>query len=111
MSHKYNGKPLGITMKTLGVSETPVTYDSVPTRGMGLHAFMGGAEFNEVWKGIQQLPIDDTSNLELKFRSGANRTDLPSCYGPPDITRTVGSKIFDLSSEIASWMRNRGEAP
>lgn len=84
-------------------------YSSTPTRNSTLQRFMGGAELNEDWQKPALLPIDSVENLEQKFNSGVNRTDVPRMWGHPDVRRTLAGKQLPLAEEIRSWRRNGGE--
>lgn len=96
--------------KIWGPAQKPVKVSSLSTRSMSLQPFMGGAEINEVNPGLDRNPTDDTSNLEGKFNSGVNRTDLPSQWGYPNVKRKIGGTQMLLADEIRSWRRVRGNA-
>ncbi len=95
--------------KIFGKSSTPLKYSSAETRSTSLQPFMGDAAGDEKQEGPCFFPYDNRENLELKFKSGANRTDLPSAYGPVSIGRRIADKKTSLASEMFSWIRNRGE--
>ncbi len=95
--------------KMFGKSKTPLKYSSATTRSTSLQGFLGDAAGEEKQEVPCEVPYDIRENLELKFRSGANRTDIPSAYGPVNIGRTIADKRPSLASEMYSWLRNRGE--
>lgn len=95
--------------RIFGPSKEPLKYSSAETRSTSLHSFMGIAAGDEVQKGHCPTPYDNRENLELKFRSGVNRSDIPSAFGPTNWDRRIADKKPSLASEIFSFVRYRGE--
>lgn len=108
---------MSIRDKIMGESKAPIRYSSVKTRMSHLEGFLGGAIFSEsgtmAWADDDQDPktlaCETDPNYEVAFRSGVNRTDLPSAYGPADVTRVIGPVSTTLWGEIAGWMRFQGQ--
>lgn len=95
--------------KINGVANQPVKYDSVPTRYTSLDHFMGDARINETYPPPQKLPCEVPENLEQRFVSGANRTDMPRMWGYPNVKKQASNNLkFLLSDDIASWRREHG---
>lgn len=101
----------GNAFRICGLSTSPKAgeYTSTKTRFASLQGFLGGAEINENQSPIEKMPHDENENLEAKFNSGANRTDIPRMWGHPDVIRKLGNKSLSLANEIRSWRRNGGE--
>lgn len=87
----------------------PVKYSSVDTRYTSLQHFMGGAEGNEINRPPMKLPIDNNEDLEIKFNSGVNRTDIPRMWGYPNVGRRLAKTKLELANDIKSWRREKGE--
>lgn len=87
----------------------PVRYNSVPTRFVSLDPFMGGAQGKDMVSGFNPMPFEVSNNLEQKFNSGVNRTDMPSAWGYPNVTRKLARDKFLLANDIQAWRRNKGE--
>lgn len=101
----------GNSFRICGLSTSPKAgeYSSTKTRFASLQGFMGGAEINENNSPLEKMPHDENENLEAKFNSGANRTDVPRMWGHPDVIRKLGNKHLSLANEIRAWRRNGGE--
>lgn len=84
-------------------------YSSNKTRFVSLQGFMGGAEIEEEQPQPLRMPHDDNENLEAKFNSGVNRTDMPKMWGHPDVIRKLGNREMRLSNELRAWRRVGGE--
>lgn len=96
-------------MKIFGIRTKPVQYSSTPTRFFSAQDYMGGAEGQETYDMIQPLPIDSTEDLEAKFKSGVNRTDIPRMWGHPSVDRKLAEKKMLLANDMAGWRRQNGE--
>lgn len=97
------------SLKLFGKSNQPIKYSSVPTRFATLHAYMGGAEINEQQDTLVVVPGEQAENLEQRFNSGVNRTDMPKMWGYPNPTRKLANKTFSLNADVQGWRRNNGE--
>lgn len=95
-------------MKIWGRSKGPVKYSSAKTRVTSLDRFLGGAQGDEVWSGLDLSGPKDACNLEDKFQSGVNRTDCPSAWGALAVDRRVANVKFSLLDEISGWLRVGG---
>lgn len=95
--------------KICGPSKTPVKYTSADTRFASLHGFMGGAEGDQSFEPPEALPIDSGENLEQRFKSGANRTDCPSQYGPPAVHYKLGNEDLNTADNLFGWRRRKGD--
>lgn len=95
--------------KLFGKTKGGVKYTSKNTRGSSLQGFMGGAEFTEKNNGLEKLPIDNPENLEAKFNSGVNRTDMPSSWSYPSVDYKLADRRLGLAEAIQGWRRNKGE--
>lgn len=93
----------------MGKRVRPVKYISDRTRYFTADIYLGGANINEDMPGVQPLPIDDKENLEVKFASGVNRTDVPRMWGYPSVDRHIGGRQQLLANEIRDWRRVGGE--
>jgi len=93
----------------LGQYRKPIKYPSDRTRFFSLDFLLGGAEFNEVNNPSKPLPIDSKEDLEAKFKSGVNRTDIPRMWGHPSVDRHLAGKKFSLANDIIGFRRNKGE--
>ena len=96
------------TFKLIG-KRKPIKYSSVKTRFATLQPFMGGAEGNETHDDIITVPGEQKENLEARFNSGVNRTDVPRMWGYPTVARRLANKRLDTSKEVKSWRRQKGE--
>lgn len=85
----------------------PLQYSSAPTRHFSADSYLGGAQGDEVNQAPGQMYGE--VNIKNRFNSGVNKTDLPSCYGPPAVKRSLAGKVFLLQNDITGWMRSRGE--
>lgn len=100
-------------MRIFGQARSRVQYNSATTRGTSLDRFVGEAQGDQGYGmgGLKLCAIRDCpENLEKKFNSGANRTDIPSAFGPPSVDKKLGPVRFSLADEVFSWMRNKGES-
>ena len=95
-------------MRLFQIRNKPAKYSSVRTRFMNLDAFQAGAELNGSFE-VEKLPIDGREDLEAKFNSGVNRTDVPRMWGHPSVDRKLGDKTMSLANEIKGWRRSKGE--
>ena len=87
----------------------PPKYSSTPTRNTSLQFFMGGAEINEHHEHNPD-PTNQPENLEAKFNSGVNRTDVPRMWGHPSVDRYFGtSRKLSLAQDVKNWRRQKGE--
>lgn len=96
-------------MKLFGKRDKPVKYISDRTRFFSADVYLGGAQFNEVNDTPMPLPIDEVRNLEHKFNSGVNRTDVPRMWGHPSVDRHLAGRQLELANEVRDWRRNKGE--
>lgn len=87
----------------------PIKYSSARSRFANLDAFQAGAQLNDEWPVVEKLPIDGREDLEAKFKSGVNRTDIPRMWGHPSVDRKLGNKTMSLANEIQTWRRKKGE--
>lgn len=101
----------GNAFRICGLSKSPKAgeYTSASTRFASLQGFMGGAEITERQDKPMKMPHDESENLEAKFNSGSNRTDIPRMWGHPDVIRKLAGKSLSLANEIRAWRRNGGE--
>lgn len=102
--------PQSVRLPIFGTAKTPAKYISRSTRYASLDGFTGGAQGEQGYPGgISLSPCHGAEDLEDKFQSGANRTDLPSAYGPASVDRKLGKKRMSLADEILAWSRRGGE--
>lgn len=101
----------GTSFRICGLSTSPKAgmYSSTATRFASLQGFTGGAEIDEQQPMPQKMPHDESENLEAKFNSGVNRTDVPRMWGHPDVIRKLAGTTLDLGTEISAWRRNGGQ--
>lgn len=99
---------MGTIYKICGPSAKPVKYSSADTRFASLHGFMGGAEGDQSFDAPLSLPIDNAENMEQRFKSGANRTDCPSQYGPADVQYQLGNEKLSIAAALFGWRRRKG---
>lgn len=101
----------GNSFRICGLSKSPKAgeYTSTSTRFASLQGFTGGAEITEVQEMPAQMPHDESEDLEAKFNSGVNRSDIPRMWGHSDVIRKLGNKSLSLANEIRAWRRNGGE--
>lgn len=95
--------------RLFGKRTKPIQYTSNRTRFMSLQSTMGGAELNDTRPTMLPQPYETAENLEQRFNSGANRTDMPRMWGYPNVVRHIGPIETSLSNEIRSWRRQKGE--
>lgn len=87
----------------------PIKYSSDPTRYTSLDFVEGNARIDDPMHGPSSLPVDSRENLELKFRSGANRTDCPSRYGAANVQKKILGRRFSTTNDITGYIRKKGE--
>lgn len=97
-----------MNFRIFGPSAKPVQYASNATRFISMDVLLGGAEFQEHHDLPVTLPIDSHENLEARFNSGVNRTDIPRMWGYPAVDRKLGEKRFSLADELDGWRRING---